>query len=73
MTVLRQHLTCKRLCKLERPWQGALARKDLDAEAVLLERLLYKNKNQHRASQHFRRLLEARAWCATCAVTDLPD
>ncbi|KAK9845469.1 hypothetical protein WJX81_007310 [Elliptochloris bilobata] len=40
--------------------QGALARTDLSREAALLERLLYKNKQQHRASQHYRRLLEVR-------------
>ena len=42
---------------LARP-QGALARTDLARETALLERLLYKNKQQHRGSQHFRRLME---------------
>jgi hypothetical protein len=39
----------------------ALTREDLWAEAALLERLLYKNKSQHRGSRHYERLLEARA------------
>lgn len=39
--------------------QGALARTDLARETALLERLLYKNKQQHRGSLHFRRLMEA--------------
>lgn len=44
------------------PLQAALARPDLWQEAALLERLLYKNANQHRGAQHFQRLQEVR-WC----------
>ena len=39
--------------------QGSLTRPDLKRETQYLEKLLYKNKKQHRASQHFRRLQEA--------------
>ena len=43
--------------------QGSLTRPDLKREMKYLEKLLYKNKNQHRESQHFRRLREASlAW-----------
>ena len=39
--------------------QGSLTRPDLKREMKYLEKLLYKNRNQHRESQHFRRLQEA--------------
>ena len=39
--------------------QGSLTRPDLKREMKYLEKLLYKNRNQHRESQHFRRLEEA--------------
>lgn len=42
------------------PPQAALARADLWAEAALLERLLYKNRSQHRGSRHYKKLLEVR-------------
>lgn len=41
--------------------QTALARRDLWLEAQLLEKLLYKNANQHRGAQHFQRLHEVRS------------
>ena len=40
------------------PAQPALARPDLWLEFQLLEKLLYKNANQHRSSLHYRRLQE---------------
>ncbi|KAL4437263.1 hypothetical protein ABPG75_004402 [Micractinium tetrahymenae] len=40
--------------------QAPLARPDLWLEAQLLEKLLYKNANQHRGAQHFQRLQEVR-------------
>jgi hypothetical protein len=40
--------------------QGSLARVDLWQELQLLEKLLYKNKNQHQGAQHFQRLQEVR-------------
>lgn len=40
--------------------QDALARPDLWQEVELLEKLLYKNSNQHRGSLHFQRLQEVR-------------
>ena len=42
------------------PLQGELARPDLWQECLLLEKLLYKNANQHRGAQHFQRLQEVR-------------
>ena len=41
-------------------FQAALARPDLWREVTLLEKLLYKNANQHRGAQHFQRLQEVR-------------
>ena len=41
--------------------QASLEREDLWREVALLERLIYKNRSQHRSSIHFRRLLEVRA------------
>jgi len=38
--------------------QGSLTRPDLQREMKYLEKLLYKNRNQHRESQHFHRLQE---------------
>ena len=38
--------------------QAALERQDLWREVAILERLIYKNRSQHRSSVHFRRLLE---------------
>jgi hypothetical protein len=40
--------------------QVSLQRSDLWREAALLERLLYKNKHQHRGSHHFTKLQEVR-------------
>ena len=42
-------------------FQANLQREDLWQEAALLDRLLYKNRSQHRGSHHFRRLLEVRS------------
>lgn len=41
--------------------QGALARPDLWQEYQLLDKLLYKNANQHHSSQHFHALQEVTA------------
>lgn len=41
--------------------QAALARPDLWQELALLEKLLYKNANQHRGARHFQGLQEVRA------------
>ena len=38
--------------------QGNLTRPEVKLEIRLLENLLYKNKSQHRQSQHYRRLEE---------------
>ena len=38
--------------------QGSLTRSDLWFESSLLDKLLYKSKNQHRSSKHFQRLQE---------------
>lgn len=38
--------------------QGALGRPDLWQELQLLDKLLYKNSNQHRSAQHYQRLQE---------------
>ncbi|CAL8470705.1 g10247 [Coccomyxa elongata] len=38
--------------------QGSLTRPDLVREMAYLERLLYKNKQQHRSSRHFQQLLD---------------
>ncbi len=40
--------------------QGSLTRPDLVREMAYLERLLYKNKQQHRSSRHFQQLLDVR-------------
>ena len=49
------------------PLQGELARPDLWQEYLLLEKLLYKNANQHRGAQHFQRLQEVR-WRRRCCL-----
>ena len=47
------------LCTALRTLQASsLARTDLWQEALLLEKLLYKNSNQHHSSLHYQRLLE---------------
>jgi hypothetical protein len=52
---------------LSSPLQGELARLDLWQEYLLLEKLLYKNTNQHRGAQHFQRLQEVR-WRRRCRL-----
>ncbi len=35
----------------------------LVTEATLLSKILYKSKNQHRSSKHFKKLQEVGRWC----------
>jgi Domain of unknown function (DUF4477) len=44
--------------------QASFQQPELWREAALLDRLLYKNRSQHRSSCHFQRLQEVReGWC----------
>ena len=45
-------------CESDHNMQGNLTRPEVKLEMRLLEKLLYKNKSQHRQSQHYRRLEE---------------
>lgn len=45
----------------------------LCSEAAVLERLCYKNKNQHRAAQHFQKLLELRRSLQSVVSLHLSD
>jgi hypothetical protein len=44
------------------PLQGELAAPELFQEAAILQRLMYKNKQQHREAGHFKHLQEVRSY-----------
>ena len=49
--------------------QGALAPPQLWQEVSLFERLLYKNRSQHRCGRYFQRCLEVSAATACAMIT----
>ncbi|KAK9903949.1 hypothetical protein WJX75_001135 [Coccomyxa subellipsoidea] len=52
--------------------QGSLTRPDLVREMAYLERLLYKNKQQHRTSGHFQQLIDVHRCLQLWRRLDLP-